>query len=104
MLGHGLDHRDALAQGVREGFFAEDVLASFGGGDGRDGVPVVGGRDADGVDVLACDQLAEVLVGLAVLVAVAGVDLLEGVLQVLVIDIANGHHAAVVLTQEAVEV
>ena len=80
-FGNGIDHGDAFGQGVRERFLAEDVLAGVGGGDGRDRVPVVGRGDAHGVDVVAGDQFAEILVALAVLVAVLRVDLLDGLLR-----------------------
>ena len=40
-----------LGEGHAEGFFAEDVLAGFGGADGPGDVELVGERVVDGVDV-----------------------------------------------------
>jgi len=71
---------------VDHGFFEVDVLASFDGVDGGLFVPVVGGGDEDGVDVLAGEDLAVVAggeevgapqlfgVGEAAVVAVGGGD------------------------------
>ena len=46
------DHGADLADGVREGLLAVDMFAHLHGGDGCDGVDVVGGADDDCVDVL----------------------------------------------------
>jgi hypothetical protein len=56
----GLDHPVALLDGVAHRFFDVDVLAGFDGVDHHLGVPVVGGGDEDGVDVLAFQQAAVV--------------------------------------------
>jgi hypothetical protein len=45
---------------VAVGFFDVDVLAGLAGEDRRDGVPVVGRADHQGVDVLVVDEPAEV--------------------------------------------
>ena len=58
----------ALGQRQRERLLAVDVLARLHRLDRRDRVPVLGRGDADRVDVLAADQLAEVGVRGAALV------------------------------------
>ena len=47
------DHGPAFPQVVAEGLLAVDVLARLGRGDDRDGVPVVGSRQRNGIDVVA---------------------------------------------------
>ncbi len=58
-LGGG-DHLLALLDGEGEGFFAKDVFAGLGGGDGDFGVGIVGGVDVDDVDVGGIDDFAPV--------------------------------------------
>ena len=52
----------AFGDAVGERFFAVDVLARLCSGYGDKGVPVVGGADGDGVDVIAGEQVPEVTV------------------------------------------
>ena len=90
-----LDHGLALGDGQRQRLLAVDVLALAHGVDGDQGVPVVGRGDDDGVDVLAVEQLAEVLVGFdftyRFLEAVAGLlDLVHGPVAVAAIHVADG--------------
>ena len=56
----GIDHRPAFRDGSGKRLLTIDVLASFGGSDGHQGVPVVGRGDVDRVDVISCKDLAEV--------------------------------------------
>ncbi len=63
LLGRG-HHGPALGDPVRQRLLAVDVLAGLAGQDGRDRVPVVGRGDHDGVDILAVEHLAEIVVGL----------------------------------------
>ena len=58
----GLDHGPAFGDGPAERLLTIDVLAGLGGGDGDQGVPVVGRGDVDGVHVVAGKDLAEVVV------------------------------------------
>ncbi len=54
-------------------FFAIDILPGAGGIDGRGRVPAVAGGDDDRIDVITCQQIAHVVVGLAFhVVVVAG--------------------------------
>ena len=46
----GRDHRPGIGEAGRERLLAEHVNAGFGGGDGLGAMPLVGGRDVDGVD------------------------------------------------------
>ena len=79
---------DVFAQGPvfgeveAHGLFEVNVLAGADGGQGGEHVPVIGGGDEDGVEVLAGDQFAEVVVGGAVLVLVVLVDAVAGLLEV----------------------
>jgi hypothetical protein len=49
----GLDHGPAFFDGVTQWFFAIDMLSGLAGVDGNNGVPMVGGADAYGVDVFS---------------------------------------------------
>ena len=60
---HGADHRLAVGDRERERLLAVDVLARFRGGDDDARVPVVRRRHGNRVNVLAGEQLAEVLGG-----------------------------------------
>ena len=63
---HRLDHRPALADRQALGLLAIHVLAVLAGLDGDDRVPVVRRADQHGVDVRTGQQLAEIVVRLAV--------------------------------------
>ena len=52
----------------------------------------------------AAEQLAEVLVALAVLVLVVLVDALDGLLEMALVHVGDGHHPAVLLAEEGVQV
>jgi len=92
---HGVDHSPGLFDRLRQGFLAVDILARLGGLDDRNRVPVVGGRNHDGVDIVPGDHLAEVAVGIATLVraaALAGVIIFDDLLaasQLELVDIAG---------------
>ena len=101
---HRIDHGDAFAERVGKGFLTKNVLAGVGGGDGRNRVPVIGSADAHRIDVLAGQQFLKVLVALAILVVVVPVDLVDRLVQVAFVHIANGHHPAVVLAKEGLKV
>jgi hypothetical protein len=58
----GGDHCFGIGDCGAHGFFAEDVLAGFGGADGVLGVHVVGERDVDGVDGLVVADFVHVFV------------------------------------------
>ena len=68
VLARRVDAPLALGERERERLLAVDVLARLARLDRRDRVPVLRRGDADGVDVLARDQLAEVGVRVAALV------------------------------------
>ena len=59
----GVGERAAFGDGQRRGLLQVDVLAGADGVDGDERVPVVGGADDDGVDVLVGEEL--VIVGVA---------------------------------------
>ena len=73
-LANGVAHEAAFGDGEGEGLFAVDVFAGAGGGDGVEGVPVVGSGDLDGVDVWTGEEVTEVFVGGAGATLVFGVD------------------------------
>jgi len=90
--------------GVRQRLFAVDVLAAFKRGNCRNRVPVVGGGDADGVNVLACDDFAEIGMGLAVdLPLVVLLDALLGGVAAGGVHVADGQHADGLVVQEGLE-
>ena len=79
VLGGGRHHGLPFADGHRGGLLGVDVLARLHRGDGDARVPAVARRGVDHVNVGTRQQLAHVDVGLAVVVAVVGVDdLLHG--------------------------
>ena len=78
------DDRTSLGDSPRHGLLAPNVLTRFGRSDGDDGMPVGRGRHMDDVDVLAGQNLAEVLVALAV--GAAGLHCLGEVVGVYVAD------------------
>jgi hypothetical protein len=63
MLAPGFDHFPAFPDIVGRGFFDVDVLARLAGPDGRERVPVIGGDDGDGVNLLVVKNHAEVPAG-----------------------------------------
>ena len=89
-----------FGDGFGEGLFAVDVLFAVGGGGGDQGMPVIGNGDHDGVDVVALDHLAKVVIGLAVGVTVSGVDGVDGGLQMGGVDVAGGDDLAVRVVEE----
>ena len=86
----GVHQLAALTDGERDRLLAVNVLAGARGVDGTEPVPAVAGGDGNGVHVLARQQLAEIRVGGAVLVAVIGVHLLLRGLQPVGPAIAHG--------------
>ena len=89
VLAHGLHDFDGLVDVVRQRLFAIDILAGAQRGQRRDRVPVVGRGDADGVDVLAGDQFAEIVVRRAVAVLIEFVHLFLGVVAAGGVHVAN---------------
>ena len=83
-----LHHLQRFGDGVRHGLLAVDVLAGLHGGDGDGRVPVVGGGDQDGVDVLAVEHLPIVARGRRV-----GLNFL-GAAEVAVVEVADHGHVA----------
>ena len=69
-IGEGL----TLADGEAAGFFGVDILAGFGGENGREGVPAVAGGDEDGVEIGAGQEVTEIPIRGAGLIALALVD------------------------------
>ena len=92
-----------LAQPDRQaaGLLAVDVLAGLGRQDRGRGVPAVAGGDQHGVDVRPGQQLADVAVHRAVLVAVLGVDHRLDRLAAAGLHVADGHELHVRLGQRS---
>jgi hypothetical protein len=88
---YGIHQRTAFRDGVGHGFFQIDVLAGADRRQRDERVPVVGHGDRDGVDVIACEQLAEIPVGGAVFVALGGIRPRLGGGACLAVHIADGH-------------
>ena len=99
VLPRGGDHRLALGDVVADGLLAVDVLAGHHGVDRRQGVPVVGRGDDDGVDVLAVEQLAIVLDGLGV-DAPGLLHLRGGLGGVAVVDVGRGDELDLLVREE----
>jgi len=57
-----LDHFTTFPDGMADGFFDVDVFSCLAGPDGQEGVPMVGGGDDDGVEVIAVQGVADVAV------------------------------------------
>ena len=96
----GLDHQRTFAQGSRLGLLAVHVLAAAAGLDHHDRVPMIGRGDMHRVDVRAGQQLAEVVVGLAVGVLVVFVHLALGLVAGALAHIADGHVLDIRTAQE----
>ncbi len=71
VLADGVDHLAAFANGQGKRFFAVDIFARFRGGASDQRVPVIGRGNNDGVNVVAREDFAEVVVDIAALVFAA---------------------------------
>jgi hypothetical protein len=92
VLAGGVDHLSAFPDGVADGFFDIDIFAGFAAPDGEQGVPVVGGGDDDGVDILAVEEVADILVTLdlvGALEVVFSVGFLDAVFEDFAVGIAE---------------
>jgi hypothetical protein len=102
-----LDAALALGERQRQGLFAIDVLARLHRLDGRDHMPVLRRGDANGVDVLPPDQIAEVRVGGADMgrgLALIGLlDAPLGVLSTRSVHLADGQRLDVAKAQQLVK-
>ena len=120
LLGSGLEDRltfgdlfvKRLAFGKQVGdwFFAVNVFSRAERGQRGDGVPVIGGADHDGIDVVAFAKLAEIAVNVAALEAaallllgVAGVDLVLGLVGALRVRVAHGDSLDFLAIEHAIE-
>ena len=88
---HGLAHGLRGAEAPADRLLAVHVLALPDRLQGHQRMPVIGRGDLHGVDVLAGHQLAEILVGRAVLVVVELVDRLLGLVPLGLVHVADGH-------------
>ena len=60
-----LHDQQRFLDGIGQRFFAVDILSGLHGGAGDVGMPVIGSCDADGVDLLILDDVAEIGDGFA---------------------------------------
>ena len=91
----GADYRLLFSYRVRKRLFAVNVFfvpRSFGG---DDLMPVVGDGDHHGIDIVAGQQLTIIVVGLAVLIPIGVINLLDGRLEMICVDIARCDDLAV---------
>ena len=86
------------------GFSQKMSFFALAAGIAANRVPVVRRGDANGVDIRAGEQVAEILVGLAVLVVVFLVHAVGGRLEVVRINVGDGQHAAIVVAQEVAQI
>ena len=96
----GADYRLLFGYGVRQRLFAVDVFLvprSFGG---DDLMPVVGDGDHHGINIVAGQQLTIIVVALAVLIPIGVINLLDGGLQMIGVDIARCDDLAVRQSQK----
>ena len=107
---HGVDHRAGLPDRQRDRLFTVHVLACLGRADGDRRVPPFAGDDDHGVDVVAGQQLAEVVVRLEAVEQTAGLFRTIGSLQPLGrvvaaprVDVAQGDQLHVVVARENAE-
>ena len=89
---------------VRQRLFAVDIFLASRSLGGDNLMPVVGHGDHDGIDIVTSQQLAIIVVALAVLVPVSVINLLDGSLQMIGINIARSDHLAVRQGQEGFRV
>ena len=93
-------HQRPFMEGPGLGLLAKGVLAVVAGLDQNNRVPVVGRGAMDGVDIGAGQQVAEVDVGLAILVAIVVVDAVAGVVAEIPPHVADGHVLHVAAAKE----
>ena len=87
---------------VRHGLLDVDVLAGLAGPDRHQGVPVIRGRDRDGVEFTVVDQFSDVGVGLDRLLALG--EFLRLARQHLRVDVAERHDSDTGEPAESVDV
>ena len=87
----GVDHHAPFADRQRERLLDVDVLAGLARHDGRDRVPVIGGADDDGVDVLAIEHTPEIARRERRRLVVILLDAIGGLRDLLIVYIAQCH-------------
>ena len=100
---HRLDEFSTLGDRER-GLLANDVFLSLESHQGHWSVPMVGRGDADRVDILARQELTEVVGDVAIPRAVVVVHGATGRLAFLWLHITNREHLAILFLQECFEV
>ena len=93
---YGANNGLLFGDGAGQRLFAVDIFLARCGLSGDDGVPMIGNGDHDGVDIVARHHLAVIVVGGAVLIAVVGVDGVDSLLQMVLLDVACGDNLAVI--------
>ena len=96
-----LHHLPPFPDVVRSGLLHEDVLAGLAGPDSGQGVPVVGGGDDDGVDVLVIKDPAHILHGAGYFTTLGFSGLLSPFRDQVQVDVAEGLHLHVLKSREA---
>ncbi len=99
-----LDHLPALADNQRLGLLAVNVLAVLHCRDRDDRVPVVGRTDEYHIDIVTGNDIAEVLVSFAVLIAVSAVNSVPGLIAVIFHYVTNRHNLDIPKAHEAAHV
>ena len=87
---HRVTNGAPLANRPRERFLTVNVNTSLGRRNRRQRVPVVGQSQRHDVEIAAIDELAEIQIRHAILVAIAIVDDLLGFLATVAVHVANG--------------
>ena len=97
-----LNHQPAFADVVRAGLLNIDMLAGVAGEDGGGGMPVVGRGDDHGVHGLVLENAPQVADGFGSL-APAGLDVLHGRREPVLIHIANVSDVHLIILHEGLE-
>ena len=120
MLANSVDHQSPIRHRKRERFLAIHILARLQRHDGDDPMPVIGDDDDDRIDIIAANDFAEIVVGIALGRSAFGFlrsDFLDhrlgrqttvevirfSVAGAAFVDIANGQHVAQVGGQETLQ-
>jgi len=86
------------------GFFTANILAGFDGGKRHRHVPMIRRSDHDGVDIIAGNDIAEIIVGGAVFIVVFLVGDFAGSITIVGIHITNREYLRIGLGEEAAQI
>ena len=97
---HGFDYCLLLGDGAGQRLLTIHILFPFRRFRGYERVPMIRHGDHHRVNVVPCHHFAIVVIRLAILVPVMGVDRVDGRLQVALVQVARCDNLAIILCQE----